>query len=122
MANEVTFGYPISRTLTYVVYQPDGTERTASQGIAETDVGVSGYYVDDNASITNGDIVIVKEGTVVVGHGEYQPEVDCVLIEGDDFTETLIGADSDTLETISDQLDTVSQQAATVFNTYGAGE
>lgn len=121
MANEITFGYKTGETLTYGAYQPDGIVRTAA-ATALTEVAGTGYYKATDASIVAGDIVIVNDGTQNVGWGEYRPEVNAVLIEGDDFTTTIIGADGDTLESLSDQIDTVTQQANTVFNIYGPGE
>lgn len=69
-----------------------------------------------------GDIVIVSDAAKVIGWGEYQPEVNCVLIEGDNFTDTLIGADGDTLEILSDQMDAIESIQSQVRNVYGQGE
>ena len=72
MANEITFGYRSGATLTYGAYQPDGSVRTAV-GTSLPENGSTGYYIATDGSIQAGDIVIVKEGTDVVGWGEYQP-------------------------------------------------
>jgi hypothetical protein len=74
LANEITFGNLSGKTLTYAVYQPNGSVRTAA-GTSLPEVGSTGYYVASNASIIAGDFVIVKESTVVVGQGQYKPEV-----------------------------------------------
>ena len=106
MANEITFGFATGKTLTYGAYQPDGTVRTAA-ATALTEVAGTGYYKATDADITAGDIVIVREGTTEVGWGEYRPEVNTVLIEGDDVTETIIGTAGDTLEDLSGQMDVI---------------
>ena len=121
MANEITFGYRISATLTYGAYQPDGTVRTAAgTGLTETDVGVSGYYIATDASITAGDFVIVKEGTLVVGQGQYQPEVSASGISGD---VTAIAADvtailEDTSTTIPAAIQEIVTSNNSVTNVY----
>ena len=121
MANEITFGFLTGKTLTYGAYEPDGSVRTAA-ATALPEIGATGYYTATNGSIVAGDVVIVKEGTITVGWGEYRPEVNCVLIEGADFTDTLIGADGDTLETLSDQTDALAAQGSQVLNVYKPGE
>jgi len=126
MANEVKFGYVVSKTLTFTAFQPDGSARgAADQNLPETAAGVSGYYTaTPSTDLVAGDVVVADDGTKKVGFGEYRPEVDCVLIEGANFTDTLIGADSDTLETVSDQIDVVIASASKVNNVYeyGPGE
>ena len=121
MANEITFGFLTGKTLTYGAYEPDGSVRTAA-ATALPEIGATGYYTATNGSIVAGDIVIVKEGTLTVGWGEYRPEVNCVLIEGADFTDTLIGADGDTHEDLSDQLDAILIESNKIHNVYGSGE
>jgi hypothetical protein len=73
MANEIQFGYRSGATLTYGVYQPDGTVRTAA-GTSLPEIGSTGYYTATDASVAAQDAIIVKESTNVVGYGIYQPE------------------------------------------------
>lgn len=118
---EIKFGWKTGETLTYGAYEPDGTVRTAAAtGLPEE--GATGYYHVTNANLVAGDVVVVNDGTRNVGFGEYRSEVDCVLIEGDDFTDTLIGADSDTLETLSDQVDTILVETSKQINVLGVDE
>lgn len=121
MANEITFGFLVGKTLTYGAYEPDGSVRTAA-ATALPEIGATGYYTATDGSIVAGDVVIVKEGTVTVGWGEYRPEVNCVLIEGADFTDTLIGADGDTHEDLSDEIAALSAAGSKQLNVYGHGE
>jgi len=95
MANEITLGYRSGATLTYGVYQPDGTVRTAA-GTSLTEVGSTGYYKATDASILAGDIVIAKEGTTVVAYGEYLPEVSASEISDDiaDLSLDIAGVDT----------------------------
>ncbi|KKM95861.1 hypothetical protein LCGC14_1183820 [marine sediment metagenome] len=120
MANEVKFGWAVSETLTFTAFQPDGSARgAADQSLTETEVGVSGYYKGTpSTAMVAGDVVVVDDGTNKVGFGEYRSEVNTVLIEGADFTDTLIGADGDTLESLSDQMDVLSAQKSQVLNVY----
>lgn len=121
MADEITFGYKSGLTLTYGVFQPDGTVRT-SAGTSLPEESGTGYYHATDGNITAGDLVIIKESTNVVGFGEYRSEVDCVLIEGSDFTDILIGADGDTLQSLSDQMDTLGVAVVKVHTIFGPGE
>ena len=95
MANEITVGYRTGATLTYGVYDPDGTVQTAA-GTALTEVAGTGYYKATDANIAAGDIVIVKEGTVVVAYGEYLPQVTSDVISS---SLTTIDTNVDTLIT-----------------------
>lgn len=118
MPNEIKFGWRSGETLTFTALQPDGSARgAADQNLPE--VGVTGYYTaTPSTTLVAGDVVVVDDGTDKVGFGEYRTEVNCVLIEGEDFTDTLIGADGDTLESLSDQMDVLSAQGSRVLNVY----
>ncbi len=122
MANEVKFGWKTGETLTFSAFQPDGSARgAADQNMTEQ--AATGYYRGTpSTALVAGDVVVVDDGTNKVGFGEYRTEVDCVLIEGTDFTDTLIGIDGDTLETLSDQLDGLVGSRFTHTNEYGPGE
>ncbi|KKN58274.1 hypothetical protein LCGC14_0553540 [marine sediment metagenome] len=70
MANEVNFGYPTGATLTYGIYTSAGVERELGTSLTETPAS-SGLYLGTPTAISKGNQVVVKEGSVVVGHGEY---------------------------------------------------
>jgi hypothetical protein len=70
MANEVNFGYPTGATLTFSVYTSAGVARETGSSLTETPAS-SGLYLGTPAAISKGNQVIIKEGSVVVGHGEY---------------------------------------------------
>ncbi len=116
MANELKFGWRSSESLTAEVYKADTTLRET--GITMTETGTSGVYFGTPAAIVAGDTVIIDDGTNKVGFGEYQTGVNCELIEGDGFVDTLIGADGDTLETLSDEIDEILLEQRTVLNRY----
>lgn len=111
------FGWKSGETLTYEALQPDGTVRTAS-GTSLPEIGSTGYYTVVDVNVVVGDVAVVNDGTENVGFGEESPEVNCAYIEGDNFTDTLIGADGDTLESLSDQMDVLSAQGSKVLNIY----
>ena len=75
IADEITFGWLIDKTLTYGASAPDGTERTAEGTSLPQDGSIDGYYHATDANIVSGDVVIVKEGVVPVGWGQYNPNV-----------------------------------------------
>ncbi len=70
MADEINFGYPTGAALTYGVYTSAGVERESGTSLTETPAG-SGLYLGTPTAISKGNQVVVKEGSVVVGHGEY---------------------------------------------------
>jgi len=69
----VNFGYITGKTLTFSVYTEAGVERESGSTMTETPVG-SGLYLGSAAVLQEYDNVIIKEGTTVVGHGEYRKE------------------------------------------------
>lgn len=81
MANEVSFGYATGKTLTYGVYTSAGSEKESGSSLTETPAS-SGLYLGTPTDIDASDYVIVKEGTEVVGFGQYKPEVSATGIEG----------------------------------------
>lgn len=111
------FGWKSGEALTYEALQPDGTVRTTA-GTSFPEIGSTGYYTVIDANVVVGDVAVVNDGTKNVGFGEESPEVNCAYIEGSDFTDTLIGSDSDTLESLSDQMDVLSAQSSKVLNVY----
>ena len=95
MANEITFGYRTGHTLEYGVYEPDGSVRTAA-GTSLPEIGATGYYTATDGSIAALDFVIVTDNVtgVVVGQGQFSPDVTSVAIDVD---LTLIGNKIDAL-------------------------
>lgn len=81
MANEVTFPFATGKTLTFAVYTSAGSEKESGSSLTETPAG-SGLYLGTPADIDASDLVIVKEGSEVVGGGQYMPEVSATGIEG----------------------------------------
>jgi len=75
MAHEIEFGFTTGKTLAYGVLIRGGSVRTDA-GTSLPEIGSTGYYVADNIDIQPSDIVIVKEGSVVVGAGEYNKLAD----------------------------------------------
>lgn len=82
MANEINFGWITGKTLKFNIYKKDGTARETDGTMTETPVS-SGQYLGTPRAISAGDNVVVKEGSVVTGYGEYQPEVRTVNFEKD---------------------------------------
>jgi len=75
MANEVTFGYRTGVVnLTFGVYTKDGVLREVETAMTETPAD-SGLYLGTPTEIDAEDMVIIKEGTAIVGQGQYKPEV-----------------------------------------------
>ena len=74
--DEITFGYRTGKTLTYGVYDPDGSVVTAA-GTSLPEEGATGYYHADDANIDALDFVIVIDSVtgVVVGQGQFSPDV-----------------------------------------------
>lgn len=70
MANEVTFGFATGKTLTFSVYDLDGTARETGGTMTETPAS-SGLYLGSPTTMLAGDLVVVKEGTKPVGWGEF---------------------------------------------------
>ncbi len=115
------FGWKPGETLTYEALEEDGSVRTAA-GTSIPEIGATGYYTVIDANVVVGDVAVINDGTRNVGFGEESPSVNCVYIEGDDFTDTLIGADGDTLESLSDQLDVNITEASKSIIELGPGE
>lgn len=72
-------GTDTGRTLTYGLYEPDGTVRTAA-GTSFPEVSGTGYYTVEDTDMETGDVGIVKEGTRIIGWGIHRPEIDDSLI------------------------------------------
>jgi len=71
----INFGHTPDAELTYGAWSHDGTQRTAA-GTLMPQVGpaTGAYSVIDN-NIANGDIIVVKEGAIVVGYGTYSDNI-----------------------------------------------
>lgn len=76
----INFPYISGKTLTFSVYTKAGGAREIGGTMTETPVG-SGLYLGEPRFITASDNVIIKEGVIPVGGGEYQPEVRDVIFE-----------------------------------------
>jgi hypothetical protein len=74
MANEINLGYRSGATLTYGIYQPDGTVRVAA-GTSLPEISSTGYYTASAPSMIALDVVLVKESTNVVAYGQFEPPV-----------------------------------------------
>lgn len=57
-------------TLTYEALQPNGAIRTP-EGTSLPEILSTGYYTADDANVQSGDIIVIKEGSTVVGGGIY---------------------------------------------------
>lgn len=80
MSNEINFGWLTGQTLTFSIYEPDGTARgAADQALPE--IGATGFYsATPSTEMVTGDCVIVSDGTSVVGWGQYRPQADVPTI------------------------------------------
>lgn len=88
----ILFGSDTGRTLTYGLYEVDGTVRTAA-GTSFPEISSTGYYTVEDANMVTGDVGIIKEGTRVIGWGIHRPEIDDSLIISEiDANETKIDA------------------------------
>ena len=107
MANEIQFGYTTGRTLTYGVYQPDGTVRTAA-GTALAEVAGTGYYKATDASVVAGDYIIVIDSVLgTVGQGQYETATSSLA------TTAHLQDVEDKLDTVDTNVDTVSSLSST---------
>ncbi len=108
--NEVTFGY-ISGvvTLTFGVYTSAGVQKEVGTALTETPAS-SGLYLGTPTDIDPGDMVIIKEGTLVVGQGQYKPEMSASAIEA---KIDIIDTNVDTLISNSGKISNVTEQKET---------
>jgi hypothetical protein len=151
MANEIHYNHTTGKNLYFCAFQPDGNvfltggasdETWGTDGRdaddydeAMTEDGAGGHYVGtfDN-SIAAG----VYHVTVFLRAGANPADTDRPLGQGviywdgtaeiniftldTSINDDVIGADGDTLETLSDQLDGLSAEDSKVLNVYGQGE
>jgi len=68
--SRLKFGWQIGSTLTYGAYQEDGTEITAAGASLPESGTAPGYFTVIDAAVGLDDVVVVKEGSEVVGFGE----------------------------------------------------
>ncbi len=74
MANEIPFGHRTGATLKANVYSKAGAAKETNITMTETPAN-SGLYLGDYASFVGRDQVIIKQGSVPVGHGEYESKL-----------------------------------------------
>lgn len=74
MANEIQYGHISGVTLTYGVYQPDGTVRTAA-GTSLPEISSTGYYTADDGNVIAGDMIVVNDTVGVIAQGIFEPDV-----------------------------------------------
>jgi len=107
MANEVTFGYRTGvANLTFGVYTKNGVLREVGTAMTETPED-SGLYLGTPMTIDAGDMVIIREGPVIVGQGQYKPEVSASGIEAK-------------IDIIDESVDTLVEDGGKVNNVYPA--
>lgn len=111
MANEIKLGYYTGQTLTYAVYNPDGTEVTAP-GTSLPEIGVTGYYTATNGDIAAGDVCIVSDANGVLFQGEYLPDVTASVVSAE------IAAVDAKVDVIDANVDTLITDKNTVRNTF----
>ena len=70
----IKFVWKTGETLTYEATKPDGTVRT-SAGTSLPEIGSTGYYTAVDSSLQSGDMIMVSDGTRIVGGGENNPPV-----------------------------------------------
>jgi hypothetical protein len=115
MANEIKLGYTTGATLTYAVYNPDGTQVTAP-ATSLPEIGSTGYYTASDASIAAGDVIIISDAIGPIFQGEYQPEVVSAALSAEiaaldakiDVIDGIVDAILvDTGTTLDDKIDTI---------------
>ena len=90
MANEIAASYIAGRlVMTADVYQPDGTEREYAIALTEITTGSDGLYLGDCATIVAGDLIVIYDDGVVVGGGEYLPDLSTLDTRFDDIDTAL---------------------------------
>jgi hypothetical protein len=113
MANEIKLGYYTGQTLTYAVYNPDGTEVTAP-GTALPEIGATGYYTATNGDIAAADICIISDTNGVLFYGEYKPDV---VSAGVSAEIAAVDTKIDTIDTVVDLLLVEQQRVENVYKT-----
>lgn len=75
-SNTINFGYFSSRSLTFTVFQPDGTPRGAANQILREIGSNTGYYsATPSTPMVAQDVVIIKEAGQPIAYGQYMPVV-----------------------------------------------
>ncbi len=72
MANEIATIYLSGKTMTADVFQPDGSEREFNISLTEYSGTNNSLYLGDCSTIQAGDLIIIDNGTQLVGGGEYK--------------------------------------------------
>ncbi len=84
MANEIKVVYVTGATLDFSVYFDNAgtlTAREVDQAMTEQPAG-SGVYKGTPATIEQGDIIVIEEGSTIIGSAEYFPDVNLVEVAG----------------------------------------